>query len=111
MGMDGLIGRHIKNYADRVSPPADMRQQILSRAQEYKVRPPISLMIVAYFRTLGRLLWLFVTLRWLEDGNPGLRPDIFDDYVFDDHALTQWFYRRSTMNSLVFGSGNFTLTG
>ena len=111
LGMDALIGRHLKNYADRTSPPPSMRQHILMRAQDQKIRPPFSLMVVAYFRTLGRLMWLLVTLRWLEAGSRDLRANLIEDYVFDDYALTQWFYRRATMNSFVFGSGNFTLSG
>ena len=111
LGMDALIGRHLKNYADRAAPPADVRQQILIRAQELLARPSFGLMVLAYFRTVGRLLWLLVTLRWLEQGSSDFPAGLIEDYIFEDYALTQWFYRRATMNSLVFGSGNFTLTG
>jgi len=111
LGMDALIGRHLKNYADRVLPPADMRKQILSRAQEQQLRPPFSIMVSAYFRTLGRLLWLIVSLRWLEAGSQDLSTNSGDWSLFEDYTRTQWFYHRSTMNAFLFGSGNFTLSG
>jgi hypothetical protein len=111
LGMDALIGRHLKNFADRVSAPPDMRQQILRMAQDQKIRIPFTLLMGAYFRALGRLLWIIVSLRWLEATGQDLRGIWIDDYVFDDYALTQWFYRRATMNSFIFGSGNFTLSG
>jgi hypothetical protein len=111
LGMDALIGRDLKNYADRVSPPADMRQQILSRAQEHQLRPTFMIMVGAYFRTLGRLLWLFVSLRWLEAGNQDSSTNSGDWSLFTDYTLSQWFYHRSTMNAFLYGSGNFTLSG
>jgi hypothetical protein len=111
LGMDALIGRHLRNFADRVSPPADIRQQILSRAQEQQLRPPFSLTVSAYFRAIGRLLWLFVSLRWLEAGSQDLSSKNGDWSLFEDYASTQWFYHRSTMTVFLFGSGNFTLSG
>jgi hypothetical protein len=111
LGMDELIGRHLKNYADRSSPPLSARQQILSRAQEQNLRSPLWIWFRAYFQAIGRLLWLVLSLRWLEESTQDIHLKWIDDYGFDDFELKQWFYYRSSMNSFLFGSGNFTLSG
>lgn len=111
MGMDELIGRHLKNFAERTSAPAAVRQQIMVRAQDQTVPPSIWVWFSAYLRTIGRLLWLVISLRWLEEGGQEERLNWTDTYMTDDFALNPWFYRRTTMNSFLFGSGNFTLSG
>jgi hypothetical protein len=65
----------------------------------------------AYFRTIGHLLWAILSLRWLEDSTPVDRLKWIDEKMRDDYAINQWFYRRTTLNSFLFGSGNFTLSG
>ena len=111
LGMDALLGRQLKNYADRGSPPTNMRRQILLRAQDWKMRPSFSLIVGAYLRTLGRLLWLFISLRWLEVGNLDYSSDAFGRDLLDDNLMTEWLYHRTTLNSFLFGSGYFTLSG
>lgn len=111
LGMDALIGRHLKNFAERGSPPIDMRQQILLKAQDQKNRPPFLLIVGAYFRTMGRLLWLFLSLRWLEAGNNHYTSIGLERNKFEDSSMTEWFYHRTALNSFLFGSGYFTLSG
>lgn len=111
LGMDELIGRHLKNYANRSIPPLTVREQLFVRAQEQQSRSPVWIWIKAYLRTIGSLLWLIISLRWLEADRQDYHLKWINASVLEDYELNQWLYYRSTMSSFLFGSGNFTLSG
>jgi ABC-type uncharacterized transport system fused permease/ATPase subunit len=110
LGMDALIGRHLQNYSDRISAPVGTREALLIKAQDQKNQSSFWMLVGAYLRAVGRFMLVVVSLSWLDTRREDSR-DWIEDYVFEDYAITQWFYRRATMSSFMFGSGNFTLSG